>query len=62
MLLAPKQRVELTGARGGPVETKGVTNAELARRIAFIRRQAEDAIGKEPANGLCTPRNQGPKA
>jgi hypothetical protein len=47
MLMAPKQRVELTGARGGPVETKNVTNLELARRIAFILKSAEVALAEK---------------
>lgn len=37
MLMAPKTRVELTGARGGPMSfTEEPSLAELARRIAHI--------------------------
>lgn len=34
-LQAPKQRVELTGANGGPIETK-TDDMDAARRIAFL--------------------------
>jgi transposase-like protein len=34
-LQAPKQRVELTGKNGGPVETEDRGGYDLARRIAF---------------------------
>jgi hypothetical protein len=32
--------VDVGGKPGAPIETKNVTNAELARRIAFILREA----------------------
>jgi hypothetical protein len=40
--MAPKQRVELTGTRGGPVLVADDTMsmAELARRIAYIFHKA----------------------
>jgi phage terminase small subunit len=51
------EKVELTGKNGGPIETKEVSNLELARRIAFILKQAEADAGKENTDGLCSPRN-----
>jgi hypothetical protein len=39
-MMQPKTRVELTGANGRPIETNEMSNLELARRIAFIFREA----------------------
>lgn len=38
-LMAPKQRVELTGRDGGPIETK-TDDMDVARRLAFILAKA----------------------
>jgi hypothetical protein len=35
-VMQPRQRIEMTGANGAPIETKNVTMSELARRIAFV--------------------------
>jgi transposase-like protein len=41
-LQAPKQRVEVTGRNGGPMETKDVAGYDLARRIAFALAGAKE--------------------
>lgn len=40
-LTAPKQRVEHTGANGGPIKTEELSQNDLARRIAFALAQAK---------------------
>jgi transposase-like protein len=42
-LQAPKQRVELTGRNGGPIETADMTEVEKARRLAFALAKAANA-------------------
>jgi hypothetical protein len=42
-LQAPKQRIEMTGRDGGPIEMKDTSGFDLARRIAFL------LGGNEPA-------------
>jgi hypothetical protein len=46
-MMQPKTRVELTGANGRPIETKEMSNLELARRIAFILKSAEVALAEK---------------
>jgi phage terminase small subunit len=38
-----RERVELTGANGGPVETREIDDFEAAKRIAFLLAKAEHA-------------------
>lgn len=45
-LQQPKTRVELTGKDGGPVETKDVSDSEIARRIAFMLAKAAQPTGE----------------
>lgn len=50
--LAPKKygdkvTSELTGANGGPIETKDVSDLEVARRIAFALAKGEQALKKD---------------
>ena len=58
MLMAPKQRVEFTGARGGPVlvadDTMSMT--ELARRISHFPRSGEG----DSSGGACERLHDGP--
>lgn len=40
-----KQDVELTGKDGGPIETKDVSDLEIARRVAFLLAKAGKSTG-----------------
>lgn len=40
-----RERVEVSGANGGPVETREMSDVEVARRIAFILAKAAHAEG-----------------
>jgi hypothetical protein len=52
-VMQPRQRIEMTGANGGPIEVADVTNLELARRIAHIFREAaREKAAREEKAGL----------